>query len=198
MKQYTADARAARIRAYELFLSGDPETGKRLSLRAIGQRLGMSHTTITYWKREDRWLERVQRAGALIDAQYTRQTDAIQTIVRDGIARHLQALSGCIDAEQDPERKAKLIVFFVQSCGKLKDIDPKLLDFSPDNDGAQEVPEFEDDIEDGLLVESVSDRAAIPVTGTGLPDSPDQEATSAGTAATRPGTDWGETGRYCS
>lgn len=56
----TPKSEAERLKAFELFLEAG-ENGRRVSYRAISQKMGVHEATIRRWARVDQWQEKLQR-----------------------------------------------------------------------------------------------------------------------------------------
>jgi hypothetical protein len=143
--EQTPEQRALRLRGYELWLTTDEE-GKRRSMRSVAMALGVTLGTIQYWRRVDKWDERLKKSLGVTTAANERASGALGALLRQSLYEHISTLNDIIrDAGTKVERKLAAIKELGNLAHKLKAISPadlmessgppKTFDFKDDLDG---------------------------------------------------------------
>jgi hypothetical protein len=172
----TPEQRALRLRGYELYLTVDSE-GRRRSLRSIAMELGVTLATVQYWRKRDRWDERVQQALRAQAASAQAGAKAIGALLRTTLHEHVETLASLArDPTLKPADRIRAVRELAEIAIKLKAIDPA--DLAEANRPAAALS-FKDDL-DGPDVASAEDPVRdAPAAATAGPDQGDQDGDAA-------------------
>lgn len=123
----TPEQQSLRLRGYELYLIPDKE-GRRRSFRAIAMTLGVTFGTVLYWRKKDKWDERVSAAlhTQTVAAQVSiERGQGIAALLRASLHEHIGTLNSLIrDTTQKASVRLAAIRELADICLKLKAIDP--------------------------------------------------------------------------
>lgn len=93
----TAEADNLRRKAFELYATLLPD-GSRRRLKDIQNELGVSQPRVSYWLKQDRWLERVARQELdIVPLPKDPTSEDIRSLLRNGLGSHIRTLSSIID-----------------------------------------------------------------------------------------------------
>lgn len=141
--EQTPEQRSLRLRGYELYLAGDGE-GRRRSLRSIAMTLGVTLSSVQYWRRVDKWDERVSAAMQAIEAADHRANGALGALLRQSLYDHVVTLNTIIrDSTLPAKMRVDATKAFVDICHKLKVVTPEDLDKPR---GTRQSFDFKDDL----------------------------------------------------
>jgi Phage terminase small subunit len=138
----TPEQRALRVKAFDIYLKGLTDTGKQVSMRGIAMTLGVTISTVVYWRTHDKWDERVNAQLDERAVQANRSAKAVSALLRASFYRHIGVLNAIIaDGKLGPLVRIKAISEFADICHKLRVIQTDDLNQSPVLPGG-----FKDDI----------------------------------------------------
>jgi hypothetical protein len=140
----TEEQKRLRVTAYEMYLKGHLDQGKKISFRAIAMALGVTDGAVRYWWTHDRWDQRIDSALTQRTIATTRGSQAISNLLRSSLYQNMVVLNRIIadDARTDGIR-IKAISEFADICLKLKVIQPEDLLGTPTT---APTPAFKDDL----------------------------------------------------
>jgi hypothetical protein len=140
----TPENEAKRLRAYELFVSATTD-GKRRSIRSISQELGVSLSTVQYWRDHDNWERRVREAMLSAGQAAEMASSHVKMALRKGLLEGIDQLHSIITKGDNRE---KILAFkaLVDTSVRLRAVD-----FGT---GEQPPPEWTDEVTDPALEET--------------------------------------------
>ena len=126
------EQQALRIRAFEGYLQGHQNQGRKPSFRAIAMALGVTENAVRYWCTKDKWDVKVD---ALLNEKLVsaaRGTKAVANLLRSNLYENLTVLNRIIrDDTEKPLIRIRAVSEFADICIKLKVIEPGDLDQKP-------------------------------------------------------------------
>jgi len=142
-QEQTPEVRATRLRGYELYLATDQD-GRRRSMRAISMALGVTVGAVQYWKRKDRWEERVADALQERTSAEGASNMALGALLRQSLFEHVGTLNAMArDKVASAKDRLAAIRELADITIKLKAVDPTdLLADKP----KKELPKFKDNL----------------------------------------------------
>jgi hypothetical protein len=140
----TPEQRALRLRAYELYLAVDQD-GRRRSLRSIAMQVGVTLGTVQYWRKVDKWDDRVAKAMQAQTAAAGAGAKAIAALLRTSLYEHIGTLNHIArDMTLRPADRIKAVGELADIAIKLKAIDPG--DMADNRATLGRSLDFEDDV----------------------------------------------------
>src|SRR5437899_7548183 len=128
----TREQQALRIRAFEGYLQGHQNQGRKPSFRAIAMALGVTENAVRYWCTKDKWDVKVD---ALLNEKLVsaaKGTKAVANLLRSNLYENLTVLNRIIrNDEEKPLIRIRAVSEFADICIKLKVIEPGDLDQKP-------------------------------------------------------------------
>ena len=126
------EQQALRIRAFEAYLQGHQNQGRKPSFRAIAMALGVTENAVRYWCMKDKWDVKVD---ALLNEKLVsaaKGTKAVANLLRSNLYENLTVLNRIIrDDAEKPLIRIRAVSEFADICIKLKVIEPGDLDQKP-------------------------------------------------------------------
>lgn len=137
---------ADRIKAFEIYLAAG-QGGKRVSYRAIGQKLGVHETTIRRWARVDQWGEKLNESLGETARTSEASGNLIKRRLRVGLLSGIQELEAILQGgERDSDRIAavKALAEIAERMGAVSaGIDIGAKDDAGTVEFADDIPEAE-------------------------------------------------------
>ncbi len=128
----TREQQSLRVRAFEGYLQGHQNQGRKPSFRAIAMALGVTENAVRYWCTKDKWDVKVD---ALLNEKLVsaaKGTKAVANLLRSNLYENLTVLNRIIrDDVEKPLIRIRAISEFADICIKLKVIEPGDLDQKP-------------------------------------------------------------------
>ncbi len=126
------EQQSLRVRAFEAYLQGHQNQGRKPSFRAIAMALGVTENAVRYWCMKDKWDVKVD---ALLNEKLVsaaKGTKAVANLLRSNLYENLTVLNRIIrDDTEKPLIRIRAISEFSDICIKLKVIEPGDLDQKP-------------------------------------------------------------------
>ena len=112
-EEQTPEILARRHRAFEAYLTADDQ-GKRPSSKSIATKLGVTETAVKYWRRVDKWDQKIAAANGSVIAASDAANNSIRALLRAGALDAVVVLRKILDnpkADTDDRIKAGVALF---------------------------------------------------------------------------------------